>query len=81
MLEYRTQELSQVVQRITSGVGTLPVHPYYSPPSWELFAQRVFENATCDDDRRLGIATNFGGSGLASPPTSSMSNGSRNTTR
>jgi hypothetical protein len=60
MLLYRNKELRQLVGQVSSHRGECPVHPYYSPPSWELFGQRVFENAPCDDSRRAVLQARFG---------------------
>ena len=60
MLLYTNSELRGLVKSVSHGSGAYPVHPWYSPPSWESFASRAFGGAECDGELRAALERNFG---------------------
>lgn len=60
MMLYQNQELRHLVQSVSRGKVTDPIHPSYSPGSWGAFVHHMFGGAQCDDEFRAGLETKFG---------------------
>lgn len=59
MLLYKNHELRSLVASISGQRDSVLVHPWYSPPSWNLFARRMLGGAQCEEELRSDLETKF----------------------
>src|SRR5450759_357676 len=60
MMLYQNRELRHLVSSVSRGKGADPVHPWYSPGSWDSFVHRMFGGVQCDDEVRADLEAKFG---------------------